>query len=108
MAKYDDSTSAGRSKVVPFIENEDSKDRHARRLDTNWTNRQKLRDWCESNGWILEIKNRGQHWIFIGHGQRVDWWPSSAKLVINLQYKRGKHVHDHTQVIEILAGLKGE
>jgi len=55
----------------------------------------------------LKISNDGHHWSFYafnaapGDKQLFEWWPSSAKLVINKQWKKGIHVHDLSQLIGV-------
>jgi hypothetical protein len=101
---FRDKRKAGRSAIVPFIPGEDTGDRHARRLGANLLNEQAAREQAIALGLTLDILNDGQHWRFSGTDNfaRVflaEWWPSSAKLVINKQWRRGIHCHDWQQVI---------
>ncbi len=34
-------------------------------------------------GFVLEVKNRSQHWIFKRPGVQVDWWPSTGRCAVN-------------------------
>jgi len=107
MAKYQDKKKAGNSKIVPFIPGEHYADRHARRLQTNLSAEAVVRSWADENGLRLRINNAGHHWIFDRPGFFAEWWPSSAKLVINRQYQRGIHVHDWTQAeVQLARRLK--
>ncbi len=102
MAKYRDKFNAGESGVCPKDKAEHPKARHERRLDTNLACRQKLQHFCMTNGFRFNIKNEGHHWqIWLGDWQ-FDWWPSTAKLIINQQWKKGMHAHDYQQITHIL------
>ena len=60
MSRHDDTRSAGRSRLVPFIANEAPQDRHRRRLDANLEQgATPLYAWCAKNGITLAIKNAG-------------------------------------------------
>lgn len=105
---------AGRSKLVPYREDEHASDRHARRLTVNLSYEADVRAWCEARGLALKIGNEGHHWTFKRptDGWVAEWWPSSAKLVIGRRYDNGIHVHDWTQATRImerkLDGKKGQ
>lgn len=94
-----DTGSAGRSKLVPFVPGEDPGARHDRRLNANLSRQEDVREWCKVAGVRLTIKNHGHHWRFVRGKQEAEWWPSSAKLVIQRNYDRGIHVHDHLQAL---------
>jgi len=49
-------------------------------------------------GFTLRILNGGHHWELTRPGLTVEWWPSSAKCVINKNWPGGVHVHDHEQL----------
>jgi hypothetical protein len=87
--------------MVPYLIGEDPKDRHFRRFtsnnDPNYV--QKISEFCTQHGVIFKINNNGHHWHFEKQSKFVDWWPSTAKLVLNQNWKRGIHVHDYGQVI---------
>ena len=103
MSRYTDTKTLGRSKVVPYIEGEDPSHRHLRRLEaamhSRWPTR--LENWCAGNGCTLTISNHSQHWRITGN-LHAEWWPSSAKLVIDRQYDRGIHCHDVAQLLACL------
>jgi len=110
MARYRDVTQAGRSRLVPYRRGEDARDRHRRRAQRNRAARGRMVSWCDAIGVRLTVHNRGHHWRFVlPDGRAIDWWPSSAKLIIDQQWRKGIHVHDYQQVKRIIAGLvKGE
>jgi hypothetical protein len=103
MSRHSDIKSLGRSKVVPYIEGELPADRHVRRLEAamhhRWQTR--LENWCTGNGCTLIISNHGQHWRITGN-LNAEWWPSSAKLVMERRYDRGIHCHDVAQLLKFL------
>lgn len=93
----------GASGLVPFRPGESASTRHLRRLQTNLeAGRAEVEAWCEAHGVTLEIKNAGHHWIFKREARIVEWWPSSAKLVVGRRYRKGVHVHDWKQAIREL------
>jgi hypothetical protein len=63
-------------------------DRHTRRLQANLHARQQVEAFCRHHGIDLRVNNEGHHWIFHRKGKLVEWWPSSAKLVCNKQWKQ--------------------
>lgn len=103
MAKHGDSRSVGRSKLVPFKPGEDAGTRHARRLTFNLAAKHELEAWCRGRGVHFKVSNDGHHWRFKRAQLIAEWWPSSAKLVLQQRYENGVHVHDHMQAREILA-----
>lgn len=102
-SKYADTSSLGRSEIVPLRPKESSSGRHARRLYTNLRQQGPIRAWAKQFGIDLKISNEGHHWRFILGTEVAEWWPSSAKLVINRDYAAGIHAHDYEQVMEYLA-----
>lgn len=102
MSKYKDVSGVGRSRAVPFLKDETAQDRHARRKAHNFGLRQETEIFCEQNGIRLQIKNKGHHWIARKEKTIIEWWPSSAKVVINKNWKRGVHVHDAYQFHTLL------
>ena len=93
----------GRSKIVPFIPGESASDRHQRRLESALKDSCGLQVWLAAKGFELQIKNYGHHWIMTRGRHIAEWWPSSAKLVINKRWDRGSHCHDGGQVRDVLA-----
>jgi len=100
--KYKDAKSLGRSNIAPFMENEGWRGRHSRRLSVNLNNSNEVDNYCRENGWDLKINNNGHHWIFTKRNQYIEWWPSSAKLVINKIWDKGIHCHDYIKLIQQL------
>lgn len=100
--RFHDRKSAGRSRLVPYRPGEHHSDRHDRRLTHALDNKHKVERWCTAHGIGLAITNRGHHWVFARGETLVEWWPSSAKLVVSKDYKNGIHTHDYQQVIEQL------
>jgi len=99
MAKYRDKTKTQLpAEICKYKRDERSGDRHNRRLETNKQYADKLRNYCRSNGLSFEIKNEGLHWQIKRGEVTIDWWPSTAKMVVNQQYDQGIHVHDITQI----------
>ena len=99
MAKYLDKTRTNlKADSCKFQQGEDAKVRHDRRLQTNLANEENLRNYCKSNGFKFSIHNEGHHWQ-IRFGKTVlDWYPATAKLIVNKQWKVGIHVHDISQI----------
>ena len=95
---FRDRLKAGRSAIVPYLAGEDPGDRHERRLRANLQHEQDVREQAAARGLSLCILNDGQHWILSQFGFLAEWWPRSAKLVFNKQWKRGVHAHDYLQV----------
>ncbi len=74
----------------------------------NLQHSQEVEAWCFERSVRVTITNHGHHWKFIYTGGRqAEWWPSSAKLVFNRQYKKGIHCHDYGQVLQVLANRWG-
>jgi hypothetical protein len=76
------------------------------RIEPNWRKRHKKRKRSANRqnasaglafaflgGW-LNITNEGHHWKIVFPGkQSIQWWPSSAKLVVNEKWEEGIHCH---------------
>jgi hypothetical protein len=82
------------SRLIKFIPGESAPERHARRLAFAMSLKEQADELCKRAGLTLEIKNDGHHWIFRKGAKVAEWWPSSAKLVINKKWRKGIHVHD--------------
>lgn len=103
--RFGDASRVGRSKVCGYVVGESAADRHARRLATALANDAGLKAWLEKNGWSLAISNEGHHWRMVKGGTVVEWWPSSAKCVVNQNWRGGVHCHDGSQVVVVLERL---
>lgn len=101
-SRIPDQKTAGRSRIVPFFENESYKARHARRLDVNLDNKDQLRDWCKDHGVQLFVSNQSQHWRIVDGEFLAEWWPSTAKLVFEKRYGEGVHCHDYRQLMDLV------
>jgi len=99
MAKYKDTRGLGKSKLVPKGELETASDRHYRRKEFNFARAKELGDFLATFGIRLKITNGGHHWRTMKDDKVVEWWPSSAKVVV---HKHGIHCHDYEQFISIL------
>ena len=111
--KYRDRRSVGSSRLIPKYSDgdrfESSSDRHERRKDTNLANRSTLEEFCQDHEIALAIRNEGHHWQFRRGKILVEWWPSSAKLVVNKHWKQGIHIHDWEQAkmqLQIAFGIQ--
>ena len=100
--KYRDTRSLGPSEAVPFVPGEDAADRHVRRAREAVDQAKPAMVAFARFGVTLTIMNFGGHWIMTHGSRRAEWWPSSAKLVVNQKWQRGIHAHDWTQVLNYL------
>ena len=72
----------------------DWRSRHdRRRAKANRSNRSAGLAFASLGGWLW-VGNDGHHWkiVFPG-GLVVEWWPASAKLVVNQNWPNGVHCH---------------
>ena len=89
--------------VIQYQKGEHHKDRHKRRLETNVEQfSEEAKKWADENSVFVRISNRGHHWKFQRNGSHVEWWPESAKCVINRDELNGVHVHEFPQLLVIL------
>ncbi len=104
MAKYKDKNGMGKSKLCPKVkgESEKSGERHARRKSFNLKRFKIIERFCENNNLVFRLLNNGHHWQVESDKKIIEWWPSSAKVVVNKNWKRGIHCHDYEQFIEII------
>lgn len=103
MGKYRDKTSCKhKSEIINYKPNEAYKDRHLRRLNKNKEHLDLFRKWCKTAKAKFKLFNNGEHWKVEYNENTFDWWPRSAKLIINQKWKRGVHVHDYTQLIKFI------
>lgn len=99
--RYADARKAGNSEIVPFRKGEPPTQRHARRLSEAIKAKGLLEAALVDINVSLAVHNEAQHWLFSG-AVRAEWWPATAKLVIDRKYSRGIHCHDWTQVVREL------
>jgi len=77
-------------------------ERHTRRLHSNLRYQAEVSEWCRARGFALRITNEGHHWQLTKDKFVAEWWPSSAKLVINKRWSEGCHCHDFRQALELI------
>lgn len=106
MAKYHDRTRLGRSDVCPYILGESYSSRHSRRLQSALDHTQETRDALARLGYKLRVTNNSHHWSITDGRSVIQWWPSSAKIVINETWNRGIHAHDHIQLVAVVREQK--
>lgn len=99
--RFEDRHNAGVSRIAPYLPGESGSRRHGRRLETALALRATVEDWATRHGFTLSVTNDGHHWTFEGP-TRAEWWPSSAKLVFNKQWKNGIHCHDVEQLATLI------
>jgi hypothetical protein len=95
--RFQDVSKSSQPSISPY--HNDPKTRHQRRYFFNLQHQKIVEQWCKENEISLHVKNEGHHWIFVREQQRAEWWPSSAKMVINQQWRKGIHIHDYQQAI---------
>jgi len=100
--RFEDQHKIGHSSIVPIVPGESTSERHERRLLANLGAEESVREWCVQNKIKLTITNHGHHWQLILGKQRAEWWPSSAKLIFNKEWRKGIHCHDYTQLKQVV------
>ena len=103
MGTYPDVGSAGRSKRCPYIPGQPRQEARQRRLTTAIEDLDRLVKWAVENHIAMALRGEGQHWILRAGRRRIDWWPSSAKMVRDQEWARGIQVHDVDQLIHLAA-----
>ena len=101
----------GRSQLIPRRRHEFAMERHTRRKKVNFNMRERVDEFIKQHGLKLAITNENHHWQITQPDQdwQVDWWPSSAKLVVDKRWKYGVHCHDVEQFITAMTKwLAGE
>ena len=78
------------------------KRRRQRRLERNTNAADEAKTWADRHGFNLRVNNEGHHWMWEKGKFVVEWWPSSANLVLNRNYERSFRAHDWTAVIPFL------
>ena len=77
--------------------------RRDRRLHRNLDVAAEAQAWAARHGFTLRVLNDGHHWLFQKPGLVAEWWPSSAKLVLNRDYLHDQHAPHWPQVAMLLA-----
>jgi len=85
------------------VRSEGYKSRHTRRLINANRQHDQLKEWCDVMGVAFRTANNELHWMLRYEGHGAEWWPSTAKLVIDKQFKQGIHAHTVHQVMDTLA-----
>jgi hypothetical protein len=106
MGKYRDQTKCRLETEVKYDPNELPAERHDRRHFIAKRQSQRLGNYCRSNGFKFRVLNEGQHFQIERGVMVLDWWPRTAKMVVNKKWKQAIHVHDTKQIISYLAFLK--
>jgi len=58
--------------------------------------------WAAQRGLTLRVLNGGHHWLLQKPGLTAEWWPSSAKLVLNRDHLRDCHAPHWPHVAALL------
>lgn len=101
--RFEDREHVGHSVFVPKRRHEHPKARHDRRKDSATAMEAELATFCATNRCTLSITNERHHWKITRGRYIAEWWPSTAKLVLDRRYRHGIHAHDVFQVMAILA-----
>jgi hypothetical protein len=87
---------------IPLEPREYMRRRRERRLERNAKAADQAKTWADRHGFNFRVNNEGHHWMWQKGGFVAEWWPSSAKLVLNRDYARSFHAHNWTVVIPFL------
>lgn len=96
-----DAKNMGRSVRAPWAETHE--ERSKIRMDGATSDEAVLRQRVEKHGGTLSVKDYGNHFIIKIGNNVAEWWPSSAKLVIDKKWSKGIHAHDVEQVAKALS-----
>jgi hypothetical protein len=72
--------------------------RRERRLGRTLDLEPEVARWAAQHGFTLRVLNDGHHWLLQKPGLTAEWWPSSAKRVLNRDYLRDHHAPHWPQV----------
>lgn len=72
----------------------DWKERHRnRKREANREFRNAGIAFASIGGWLV-VRNDGEHWqVCFPKGRLLQWWPSTAKLIVGEEWKQGIHCH---------------
>lgn len=76
--------------------------RRERRMERTSGLESEVRAWAERHGCSLRVSNDGHHWLFQTPGFMAEWWPSSARLVVNRDYASHIHATHWAEVVAVL------
>jgi hypothetical protein len=91
-----------RRKAVVLAPEEYMRRRRAWPMDRTARLESQAQDWAQRNGCTLRVLNGGHHWLFQKTGFAAEWWPSSAKLVINRDYLGDHHAPHWPEVQRVM------
>jgi hypothetical protein len=91
-----------RCKPIVAAPDEYMRQRRARRMDRTARIESQVQDWARRHGRTLRGLNDGHHWLFQKSGFVAEWWPSSAKLVLDRDYPRDFHAPHWADVERVL------
>lgn len=87
---------------MPYDPHEETEKRHARRAQAAHNHLPILKQYCEVQGWRIRVLNDGNLIEIMAGPHRYEWWPGTAKVIVNKKYERGIHCHDYQQLIRII------
>ena len=76
--------------------------RRERRLDRTLDLEAEVTRWAAQRGLTLRVLNDGHHWLFQKPGLAAEWWPSSAKFVLNRDDLHDRHAPHWPHVAALL------
>ncbi len=90
----------GSSTLIPKVEGEGWRKRHARRLAINLEYYDWLKDQLSSRGYNLKSDN--DRWVIWNSKVFFEFWPAQARLVRNRKYRQAIHCFDVLQLLEVI------
>jgi hypothetical protein len=76
--------------------------RRERRLHRTLDLESEVARWASRHGFTLRVLNDGHHWLLQRPDLVAEWWPSSAKLVVNRDYLHDHHAPHWPEVAALL------
>lgn len=98
---------SGRSKRAPYIHGEQPHARHQRRKRIARDDVERLKGHLAALGAFVSIHNDGGHWQISVRGREFDWWPETARLVVDHKWGSPRKCHDVDQVVKVVRRLTG-
>lgn len=81
-------------------------DRRQKRMNRCLTDSKLFAAFCVAEGYELKIKNEGHHWIIKTKNHVIEWYPSSAKYILDRDYKNIKHIWKVDQLVKKITELE--
>jgi hypothetical protein len=78
------------------------RERLERRLSRTLNLEVEVAGWAAQHGLTLRVLNDGHHWLLQKPGFVAEWWPSSARVVLNRDCLRGRHAPHWAQVAALI------